>query len=248
MSNTQTLDQPHLQAVPTRHDRPIDPHKGSVVEWALVNFEIASIVDLGGCWGVNGGYMFHALDLCEMERAVLVDGRVTDLTRERAEPYPGLELIQAPLGTEETVAAVGKVDAAIMFDILLQQVAPNWDEFLARYARNIDTLIIHNQGWRGDETVRFPDFSLDEYTRRVAHHDPARVADWYAKHHKFNDEQQKPWRDVHNFWQWGITAKDLVGTLWDLGYAIEAFENVGPFDPTFPDIEVLSIVAPRRSR
>ena len=227
-------------------DRPIDPHKASVVEFALANFEIRSIADLGACWGVHAGYLLHALDLVELDRAVVVDGSITDLTRERAEPWSQVEFVEAALGEQTTVDKVGKVDAAIMFDILLHQVSPDWPEFLERYSNNVDTLIIHNQGWRGDETVRFPDFEVDEYLRRVYQHDERGVREWYSRHDQWHEAQQRPWRDVHNFWQWGITTKDLVGILWDLGYAIEAFENVGLFDPQFTEIEALSIVARKR--
>ncbi|MDG2111601.1 MAG: hypothetical protein P8N02_03185 [Actinomycetota bacterium] len=227
-------------------DRPIDPHKASVVEFALANFEIRSLADLGACWGVNGGYLLHALELVDLERAVMVDGTITDLSRERGNQFPQVEFVEAPLGDQTTVDKVGKVDAAIMFDILLHQVDPDWPEFLERYSKNIDTLIIHNQGWRGDESVRFPDFTVDEYLQRVYQHDASTIQGWYDKHDEWHDQQQRPWRDVHNFWQWGITAKDLVGTLWDLGYALEAFENIGPFDPRFSEIEVLSIVAHKR--
>lgn len=227
-------------------DRPIDPHKASVVEFALANFEIRSIADLGACWGVHAGYLLHALELVELDRAVVVDGSITDLTRERAEPHSQVEFVEAALGEQTTVDKVGKVDAAIMFDILLHQVSPDWPEFLERYSKNVDTLIIHNQGWRGEETVRFPDFDVDEYLRRVYQHDERGVREWYGRHDEWHEAQQRPWRDVHNFWQWGITTKDLVGTLWDLGYAIEAFENIGPFDPQFTEIEVLSIVAHKR--
>lgn len=235
---------------PTRSqepDWPIDSHKASVVDYALYNFPIESLVDLGACWGVHGGYTFHALEVCDLERAVIVDGNVTAPTREQAEHIPRVELIQGPLGAHETVDRVGRVDAAIMFDILLHQVDPNWNDVLARYASNVDTLIIHNQCWRGPETVRFPDFDVEQYIDRVESHSPERIREWYQRHDEFNVDQQKPWRDVHNYWQWGITAKDLVGTLWDLGYAIEAFENTGAWSEQLSEIEMLSIVAHKRN-
>lgn len=227
-------------------DRPIDPHKAAVVEWALTNFEIASVADLGACWGVHAGYLWHALELAALDRAVVVDGKITDLSRERGARFEQVEYIEAALGEQVTVDKVGDVDAAIMYDILLHQVSPDWPEFLERYSKRVDTLIIHNQCWRGEETIRFPDMSVDDYVTRVYQHDEQGVREWYERHDDWHEAQQRPWRDVHNFWQWGITTKDLVGTLWDLGYAIEAFENAGPFDPRFEDIEALSIVAHKR--
>jgi hypothetical protein len=228
-------------------DRPVNPHKASVIDHAFARYDLTSFVDLGGCWGVNGAYTFHALRRGGVQRAVLVDGTITDLTRERAVDFRQLELLEAALGDEQTAKQVGDVDAAIMYDILLHQVSPDWTDFLGRYADTTDTLIIHNQCWLGPETVRFPDFHVEEYLRRVYHTDPDRVREWYGQHGEFNVEQQKSWRDVHNFWQWGITAKDLVGVLWDLGYRVDYFHNAGLFDPRFPEIEVLSVVGRKRS-
>lgn len=230
----------------TELDHAIIPHKFALIDEALARYDIKSFVDLGGCWAVNGGYTFHALQSGRIERAVLVDGAITELTHKRAEPWPQLELVEAPLGEQETVTQVGTVDAAIMFDILLHQVAPDWDEFLKRYARNVDTLIIHNQGWLGSETVRFPNFDVDEFLSRTYHSDEKRVREWYDQHSEWNDEQGKLWRDVHNFWQWGITEGDLVGTLWNLGYRIDYLFNKGVMDERFSEIEVVGLIARKR--
>jgi hypothetical protein len=217
-------------------------HKSIFIDEMLARYAIKSIVDLGGCWGVNGGYSFYALEKGELERAVIVDGNITHLTRERAAAWPQLELIEGALGDEEIVKRVGKVDAAIMFDILLHQVSPDWDEFLQRYS-HIDTLVINNQNWLGPETIRFPDFDVDEYVSRVLHSSESRVREWYRQHGEFNEEQGKPWRDVHNFWQWGITLKDLVRVLWDLGYRVDYLLNKGMFYPRFPEIETVALIA-----
>lgn len=222
------------------------PDKTALIDEAIARYGIRSVVDLGGCWGVDGGYTFHALETGKIERAVLVDGGITPGTRERAEKWPQLELVEAALGEEETVEQVGTVDAAIMFDILLHQVAPDWDEFLKRYARNVDTLIINNQGWSGPETIRFPDFSVEEFIERTFHTNEERLREWYAQHDDWNEDQRKPWRDIHNFWQWGITEKDLVGVLWDLGYRVDFLFNKGLMNPRWPEIEVVGLIARKR--
>lgn len=141
---------------------------------------------------------------------------------------------------------MGQVDAALMFDILLHQVDPDWRDFLRRYA-HIDTVIIHNPGWLGEETVRFTDFDVEEYIRRVFHSSPDSIREWYDRHDEFNVRMRRPWRDVHNVWQWGITTKDLIDALWDLGYRIDSFDNRGPFSDRFPEIEVISLVARKRT-
>lgn len=230
----------------TELDRPARARKVALVTEALRRYEIRSLADLGGCWGVNGAHTFEAMAAGTLDRAVIVDGHITALTRQRAEGRTELELVEAPLGVETTVEAVGGVDAAIMFDILLHQVAPDWDEFLARYAPRVDTLIIYNQGWLGPATIRFPDFTLEEYLDRVFHADAARIRQWYAKHGELNAEQGKPWRDAHNFWQWGITQADLVGCLWRLGYRVDLLRNDGVFNRRFPEIEALGLIARKR--
>jgi len=227
-------------------DFPVNPHKAAVVDDAFAHYDLASFVDLGGCWRVNGGYAFRALSRGDVNRAVIVDGSVTELTRERGYEYPQLELIEAELGNPQTVARVGQVDAAIMFDILLHQVDPDWRDFLGLYA-HIGTVIIHNPGWLGAETVRFPDFDVEEYVRRVFHPNSDSIREWYDRHDEFSASMGRPWRDVHSFWQWGITTKDLIGALWDLGYRIDSFDNRGLFSDRFPEIEVISLVARKRS-
>jgi len=227
-------------------DRPIVPHKSALIDEAIARYGIRSFVDLGGCWGVHGGYTLHALKTGRIERAVLVDGNITALTRTRGEPWPQLELVESALGEEKTVEQVGTVDAAIMFDILLHQVSPNWNEFLERYSRNVGTLIIYNQGWLGRETVRFTDLPVDEYLAHTYHINEGRIREWYGQHAEWNDDQGKPWRDVHNFWQWGITEKDLIGVLWDLGYRIDYLFNTGLMDQRFPKIEVVGLIARKR--
>lgn len=230
----------------TALDRPALPHKAALIDEALARYDIRSMVDLGGCWGVNGAYLLGALERGKLDRALLVDGTITPLTRERGSVFPQLELVEAALGDEQTVETVGKVDAAIMFDILLHQVAPDWDEFLARYAANVDTLIIYNQGWLGPATIRFADLGVDAYLERVFHVDETRIRAWFDEHGEWNAEQNKSWRDVHNFWQWGITQDALVGRLWKLGYRVDLLRNDGLFDPRFREVEAIGLIARKR--
>ncbi len=68
-------------------------HKTNLIDRALAKRRIHSIVDLGACSRVNGGYSFYALHK-GVERAVLVDGRVTQETRDRAKEYPGPKSFQ----------------------------------------------------------------------------------------------------------------------------------------------------------
>lgn len=222
------------------------PQKTALIDWAVRTYEIKSIADLGGCWGVHGGYTIRAVMNHPLTRAVLVDGNITDDTRRRAAKYPQVELVEGALGDDAVIERVGKVDAAIMFDILLHQVDPDWPDLLAKFSATTDTLIIYNQGWLGDETVRFVDFSVEDYLRRVPHTDPVGVRDWYKRHHEYHAGQRKRLRDIHNFWQWGITQKDLVGVLWDLGYRIDRLMHYGGFRDGFPDVDLVGLVGHKR--
>ena len=63
---------------------------------------------------------------------------------------------------------VGRVDAIFLFDVLLHQVAPDWDTILEMYAKNVRVFGIYNQQWTGaDTTVRLLDLGEEEYFRNV---------------------------------------------------------------------------------
>ncbi len=233
--------------MPEEPDRPITPHKAALIDSAMQRFEIKSMVDLGGCWGVHGGYLLHAIREHGLERGVIVDGNITDLTRQRTKEFPQVELIEGALGARKIVKRVGRVDAALMYDILLHQVDPDWDEFLARYAPNVETLIIFNQSWLGPRTIRFVnEFGVEEFIRRVPHGKKSGVREWFSKLDETHPLLKRPWRDIHYIWQWGITQKDLVGILWDLGYRIDFLSNYGEHNPKFPEVELVGIIARKR--
>ena len=79
-------------------DVPIDPAKAELVSAAIDRYDLKSIIDVGACWGVNGGYTFHALGGGKLERAVVVDGDITSLTRERAAGDARVQLLEGPIG------------------------------------------------------------------------------------------------------------------------------------------------------
>ncbi|MDY0094507.1 MAG: hypothetical protein RBT80_17575, partial [Candidatus Vecturithrix sp.] len=94
----------------------------------------ASFIDLGGVWGVNGAYTFYTLDRYAISQAYLVDTHLNDLVRKQQEQYPQLQLISGNFGNVDIVKTLQQVDAIFLFDILLHQVKPNWDEILEMYA------------------------------------------------------------------------------------------------------------------
>src|SRR5947209_12278611 len=124
-------------------DVPIHPIKAHLLSAAIKRYRLKSLVDVGGCWGVNGGYSFYALSE-GAEQIVIADGEITELTRTRAAGDPRIELRQGMLGDARFVASLPRCDAAIVFDVLLHQVAPDWNEFLALYAERVDHFVIYN--------------------------------------------------------------------------------------------------------
>ena len=103
------------------------------------------------------------------------------------------------------------MDAIFLFDVLLHQVAPDWDTILEMYAKNVRVLGIYNQQWTGsDTTVRLLDLGEKEYFRNVPV-DPTNETykGLFTKLDQKHPYADRLWRDVHSIWQWGITDDDL---------------------------------------
>lgn len=190
-----------------------------------------TFADLGGIWGVNGAYTFYALNHYDVKRAWLVDTRPTPAARRRSQRHPNLTLLQNNFGRPEVPEAIGEVDALFLFDVLLHQVAPDWDELLSLYASHTKRFVIYNPQWTGvGSPVRLPDLGRDEYFRQTpARPEQAHYQKLFANMHEMNAEHGRPWRDIHPFWQWGISDGDLVRALSSLGFRLTAYENFGRF-------------------
>src|SRR5437016_12262854 len=100
--------------------------KRELIDLACDRFQIRSFADLGGVWGVEGGYTFYALHRGDIDKAFLVDTDFTARVREQQAPRPALQLIEGNFGSEETIKQIGNVDAVMFFDTLLHQVDPDW--------------------------------------------------------------------------------------------------------------------------
>jgi hypothetical protein len=51
----------------------------------------------------------------------------------------------------------------------------------------------------------------------------------YEHRHEIHPEYGKPWGDIHNISQWGITDGDLRQTMRGLGFGEVFFRNYGRF-------------------
>lgn len=205
---------------------PLVELKLRTVDAAFALDEVTSVADLGGVWAVDAGYSFHALEHHAPERAVLVDDDITPSVRERARAFAQLELLEQNFGLARTPADVGAIGVVLLFDVLLHQVDPDWDEILRRYAPHARAFAIVNPMWdAGPETVRLLELGEERYRRAVPPQD--NLEGLYERLDEVNPRRGRPWRDVHDVWQWGITDADLRATMAGLGFAPSFAERHG---------------------
>jgi hypothetical protein len=204
--------------------------KTDMIDHAFSTLGIESFADLGGVWKVEGAYTFHGLDNHPIKDAALVDTNLTPTVVDRAKSYPQLRLIDGNFGNQVLADKVGTVDAVFLFDVLLHQVSPDWDAILEMYAKNVRAFVIYNQQWTGSETVRLLDLGEKEYFRnvpRTRYHKAYR--NLFKKLDEIHPDHDRPWRDVHHIWQWGITDADLESTVDQLGFNLVYKKNCGRF-------------------
>lgn len=202
------------------------PIKLRAVEAALALPGVDSVADLGGVWAVDGAYTFHALQTAALRRAVLVDEDITAAVRERARDHPQLELVEANFGAEATAERVGEVGVALLFDVLLHQVAPDWDEILVRYAARAQAVaVVQPQYLAAERTTRLIDLGRERYLEQVPSLDIHEAL--FDRLDEPHPQRGRPWRDVHDVWQWGITDADLRERMRALGFREVHFEDAG---------------------
>jgi hypothetical protein len=205
---------------------PLHAGKLRALDVAFGRLGARSFADLGAVWAVEGGYTFHVLRHHPIERAVLVDEDITPAVRREAERHPELSLVAGNFGDHDMPARIGDLDAVILFDVLLHQVTPDWDEVLAMYAQRAKYLVVSNpQLTGGGETVRLVELGRDRYEQLVP---PGTYpADLFERLDEPVPGRGRPWRDVHEIWQWGITDDALVGVAKRLGFEPVHSENMG---------------------
>lgn len=225
--------------------RPIVLHKARFMLAGLEHYQARSFADLGGSWGVNGGYSYQALLALPIEQAFMVDDFDPPHLHERFKQYPQFSIIKGSFGLPATVDALPPVDALFMFDILLHQVDPDWGTVLELYAPKTKTILIYNQQWIGSgDTVRLLDLGPDAYLQNspFAAAEPASAraavdqifAERHKPHQKFNGKIRG---DTPDIWQWGITDPDLIRKMWSLGFKLDRMENFGEFSPAMKNFE-----------
>ncbi len=205
---------------------PLVPLKLRTIDAAFALPGVRSVADLGGVWAVQAGYTFHALERHAPDRAVLVDDDITAAVRERGAAFAQLELLEQNFGAAQTPAGVGDVGVVLLFDVLLHQVDPDWDEILRRYAARAQALAIVNPMWTaGSQTVRLLELGEARYRQAVPPQD--NIDGLFERLDVVHPARGRPWRDVHDVWQWGITDVDLRAVMADLGFTVAFAEQHG---------------------
>lgn len=198
----------------------------------------ASFADLGGIWNVDGAYTFYTLRNYGAKFAFLVDTDFTDASLQKSRSQRSLKLIHANFGEQSVAEQIGMVDAIFLFDVLLHQVKPDWNEILEIYSNHTNYFLVYNQQWTGSEnTVRLLELGHDEYFRNVPHDEEHPIYKaLFDKQYEIHPQYKRIWRDIHKVWQWGITDRELLRTMENLGYKMQYYKNCGRFG-SLPNIE-----------
>ena len=141
-----------------------------------------------------------------------------------------LEIIEADFTTASIITAIGQVDVVILFDVLLHQANPDWNEVLASYSRIADCLVIYNQQFiRGTDAIRLTNLPLEEYVALAS--DTRYDFYKYVFDHRTEipPQYKKRWGDIHNLTQWGITDRALREAMRELAFKEVHYENFGRF-------------------
>jgi hypothetical protein len=229
-----------------------NPDKFQLIDHAFTTVvpQARSFADLGGIWRVHGAYTRYALDRYPVERGICVDTDCPPSLEGKLNGRRGLTVVRGDFAQERTAAQVGPVDVVLFFDVLLHQANPHWDEVLRLYARHAPTVVIYNQQWvRDPHSVRLVDLPLEEYTRVTSDRREEVYRHVYAMGTAIHPEYGKPWRDIHNIAQWGVTDGDLRETMEQLGYEEVFFRNDGRFLdlPAFENHAFIFVPRPGRA-
>ena len=218
----------------------VNREKFSLIDHVFNNesMNIRSFVDLGGVWKVNAAYTLYTLKKYIIDQAFLIDTNFNTIVDKKVGKYSNLQKITGDFTQDNVIEQLEGIDVIFLFDVLLHQVNPDWNVVLEKYSAVAKCIIIYNQQFiQSDTTLRLTDLSLEEYKALA----PARkdeLYDYIYSHgQEIHPEYQKPWKDIHNIWQWGITDSDLRNQMKSLGFEEIYYKNHGRFSslPAFED-------------
>ena len=160
----------------------------------------------------------------------MVDTHWTNEAKELCGEYPNIQTFSDNFGKNEMPSIIGNVDAIILFDVLLHQVAPDWDRILQMYSPYTDFFIIVNPQFIGSPvTVRLIDLGYEGYFNNTPYNDKEypTFKNLFEKMYEIHPVHNRIWRDVHHPWQWGITDKDLIFKMYELGFKLVYLKHDG---------------------
>jgi len=209
----------------------VNPEKMRLIDKAFSasGFRPKSFADLGGVWKVDAAYTIYTAKKFNIPGKI-VDTNFNPTAQAELDKLPNIKTLEGNFGDDRIITELDKPDMVFFFDVLLHQVNPNWDEILTKYSKVTNCFVIYNQQIINyDKTIRLTELSLSKYKELV----PARTDDVYdyifSHKEELNTEYNKPWKDIHNIWQWGITDNDLREKLDRLGFKEIFYKNYGYF-------------------
>lgn len=210
----------------------LNPAKLRVIDYCAEQLGTRSYADLGGIWAVDGGYVRYAADVHGAQRALIVDEDFTEGYLQAERKLPNLTHLRGNFGDREVIESLGQVDVALFFDVLLHQVAPDWDELLELYAPHVRAFAIVQPQWNGEQTVRLLELGEAEYLASIPAGEAGHGSIYdglFSRLDEVNEQRGRRWCDVHDIWQWGVTDDDLCARMRALGFGLRLYENTGPW-------------------
>lgn len=210
--------------------RLLNPGKTTMIDCAFEHLNATSFADLGGVWGVEGGYTFYTLQKYSVERAFLVDVDVTSIVESKKAKFPNLTLVYDAFGKQSVADKIGNVDVVFLFDVLLHQASPDWDQILEIYSKVCRCFLIYNQQYPTlQKTIRLPDLGREEYFRHVPStcSEHPMFQDMFDRPNEIDPRYEKSYRDSPGPWQWGITNLDLMDKMESLGFSLHWQQKIG---------------------
>jgi hypothetical protein len=205
--------------------------KKEIIDFTFQRIKLTpgSFADLGGVWGIDAAYTFYTIDRYNIKSAFLVDTDFTDAVMNKSYKYRNLVVIKGNFGDRAVLKQLGKVEAIFLFDVLLHQVKPDWDEILEIYSPVTNCFLVSNpQFIKSEKTIRLLDLGFDGYFENVPHDkEHPLYKELFKKMHDIHPKHNRIWRDIHNVWQWGITDNDLNTKMHNLGFKLQYYKNCG---------------------
>jgi len=190
----------------------VNPDKLKLINMTFREFypEAKSFADLGGVWKVNAAYSRYTIKNFQINRGVLVDTKIPEILAQKLQQHQSFQILQDDFGSPSVIDEIGSVDVIFLFDVLLYQANQDWDQIVENYAKNCSCFIIYNQQYiRGKESIRLTDLPFNEYNEVASDHAEELTRYIYEHKNEIHPEYEKPWKDIHNITQWGITDHSL---------------------------------------